>query len=324
MIKRNWSKNMLALGTTVTLFYLFGCSAEQQRPVAVPPIGMVPPERPGMASIQPSRTATLIYVADHFNNKINIYTPTLGQAAPPMSGIDVPAGVAIDASGNLYVTNEREKKVRAYHPGKRTPFRIISVGLIQPTFLVLGNDGTLYVSDPDPGSGNVIEYSRGSNTPTLVAKLPPTNGKQDPEGLALDAGNNLYVAYNDNYIAHGTLYGRVQKFKPGATTGTDLGIRVQTVGGIAFDKLGNMILTDQVAPAVLVFPPGSSTPSKTVNLGFSDPFGVAFNKAQTHLYLTDGFGNAIYEIAYPQWTALNKISVTNQPWGVAVSPRAAQ
>jgi hypothetical protein len=277
-----------------------------------------------LTGAHPNANGTIIYAADHFDNKVYLYTASLGDAAPPMNGIDVPFGVTVDSSRNLYVTKERVKKVAVFHLNERTPFRIISQGMIQPTFMAVANDGTLYVSDPDPGSGDVIEYAPGSNTPTLILKLPWTRGKQSPEGLALDASNNLYVAYNDNNIRHGDHNGRVQMFKPGATTGTDTGIRVLAVGGLTIDKAGNLILTDQLAPAVFVYPPGSSHPSKRVNLGFSDPFGVAFNQAQDRLYLTDPFGPAIYEIAYPQWTILHKIPTSYQAWGIAVSPSAPQ
>jgi hypothetical protein len=321
MSKWNSCKCVLASGAITALFFLSGCSAGTNAS-SVPPLGMVPSRPFGSAGAQTNATTTVIYVADHFDSKVDFYTATLGQGARQMS-IDIPFGVTIDSLGDLYVTKEREKKVTVFHPNQRTPFRTISNGLIQPTFMAVGNDGTLYVSDPDPGSGNVIEYAPGSSTPTLVLKLPRTNGKQAPEGLALDASNNLYVAYNNDYVTRG-LPGRVQKFAPGATTGVDTGIRVNAVGGLTIDKAGNLILTDQLAPAVLVFPPGSSHPSKKVNLGFSDPFGVAFNQAQTHLYLTDPFGPAIYEIAYPQWTILNKIAVSYQPWGIAVSPSAPQ
>ena len=116
-----------------------------------------------------------LYIADYGNNRIRkvspsgIITTVAGNGTDGFSGDNGPAtsaeladpwGVALDASGNLYIADIYNNRIR-----KVSPSGIITT--------VAGN-----------GTGG---YS-GDNGPATSAEL------YDPSGVALDASGNLYIA----------------------------------------------------------------------------------------------------------------------------------
>jgi hypothetical protein len=200
--------------------------------------------------------------------------------------------------------------VTVYPNGAITPSLTLT-GAGSPIDVVVGVDGIVYVSNWDSGnSGTLLEYPAGQTTPTVTINV---NGAS--EGLALDSGNNLYVAYNDNTLNDG----EVLKFAPGSTVGTNLGIHVGYVGGETIDSHGNLLLDDQSIPGVDVFPPGATQPSNQIK-GFSLAFDIALNHPNTRLWVTAPF-TAVYEVTYPGGTLINTITNTiSSAFGVAISP----
>ena len=99
------------------------------------------------------------------------------------SAIDLcgPAGVALDASGNLYVADESNSRVLEYNnpmaPGGGTPGTPGSAGDTTAD-LVFGQGGsfTSFACNFDTGGGN-----------------PTANDLCDPAGVALDSIGNLYI-----------------------------------------------------------------------------------------------------------------------------------
>ena len=121
-----------------------------------------------------------IFVVDQSNNRIreimpdNTITTVVGTGLPGYSGdggpataaaLNYPTGIALDASGNLYVSDERNYVVR----------RVTAQGLIT----TIAGNGTLTPSSGDGG--------------------PAAQAQLDPFGLALDAAGNVYVSdfFND-------------------------------------------------------------------------------------------------------------------------------
>ena len=83
------------------------------------------------------------------------------------------------------------------------------------------SDGTVYCANV--GNDTVTEYKRGRNAPSLTIQLPNSD---NPEDLAVDAKNNLYVSHPG-----GSAGGGVLVFAPGKTTGNELGLVIGDPGG---------------------------------------------------------------------------------------------
>ena len=138
-----------------------------------------------------------VYVADANNNRIRRITPdgtvtTLagdGNAAfkdgpGAVAEFSYPNGVAVDPSGNVYVADSRNNRVR----------KISSAGVVT----TLAGDGTAAFKD---GSGLAAEFAF-------------------PTGFAIDAKGNLYVAdQNNNRIRKVTATGVVTTFSGNGVAG---------------------------------------------------------------------------------------------------------
>mgnify|MGYP001610709712 FL=1 len=119
-----------------------------------------------------------------------VITTVAGNGSPGFSGdggaaveasLNVPAGLAVDAAGNLYIADYNNNRIRKVSPG----------GIITTV------------------AGNGIAGFSGDGGPAIGARL---NG---PQGVAVDAAGNLYIADAGNY--------RVRKVSSGRTIATVAG-----------------------------------------------------------------------------------------------------
>ena len=271
---------------------------------------------PGSGWISASLPPHLVYVADQGAQTIYIY-PQFGRNQSPVgmitSGLVGPNGLFVDASDNLYACNFGGGTVTVYHKGKITPFRTLT-GAGSAIDVVVGLDGSVYVSDWDSGTnGRIVEYKPKHTSPSQTIDV---NGA--PEGIALDQNNNLYVAYNDNSRGDG----EVLEFAPGSTVGTNLGIHVGYVGGATIDSNQNLLVVDQNIPGVDVFPPGQTTPSEQIT-GFALAFDIALTASDERLWVTQPF-TAVNEVLYPSGKHINTITASlSSAFGVATSPHGS-
>jgi hypothetical protein len=262
----------------------------------------------------------LLFVANGRNNAVDIYdkNPPNALLGKITNGIVGPNGMAVDTAGDLFVANTDNQTVTEYPPGSTKPSKTYTKGfngklLTNPLNVAVGNDGTLYlVNYTFVGNGSeVLEYPRHSLNPSLRISIPG-----GAEGLALDHKNNLYVSFN------GQAGGQILKFAPHSTTGKDLGITFGFAGGLAFDGKQNLLVCDQTAPAIYVFPPGATKPSKTITGGFADPYHIAFGQHFLRLYVADSAGHDVLIYSYPAGTIAAKIHRQFTAYGVAVNPPA--
>ncbi|HAL82858.1 MAG TPA: hypothetical protein DCO83_11990 [Mucilaginibacter sp.] len=163
-----------------------------------------------------------VYVADRGNNLIRKILPTgrvitmagtrtagYVDATNVLAKFNNPSGIAVDASGNVYVADAGNSAVR-----KITPADVVSTiagGTTQPALLNLPSGitidkaGNLYIVDE---SGRVFEYTTANvlyNLAGTVNAAGFVNGAgtsalfSNPQGIAIDGNNNIYVAdqYNN-------------------------------------------------------------------------------------------------------------------------------
>ncbi|MBV9232953.1 MAG: SMP-30/gluconolactonase/LRE family protein [Candidatus Eremiobacteraeota bacterium] len=276
----------------------------------------------GWISADAGRHKKLVYVSDQYDNAVEIYKanvsnpPPIGQIT---SGVNTPDGLAVDTSGNLYVSNAGGTTVTVYHPGQTTPFDTYSPGQ-NPVNVVLGKDGRLYVAQGLLGCICITEYPPKSHTPDLTIQLSQTHGS--PMDLALDASNDLYVT-----LTNGTVY----EFAPGQTSGTNLGLAgLSNPRGIGFDKKGDLVVANDtlnfVQGYIQIYDAGKTQYEKQFIAG-AQPFQLAFGRGRRYMYVADvSYGTsgdvAIFK-AGNGWAQTGAISQgLHQPLGVALSPKA--
>ena len=265
-----------------------------------------------------------------------------------------PSGVIVDNSGNLYISDGSNNRVLFYPSSSTTPTRVygqsgsftsngINNGgvsansLSQPTGLALDSSGNLYVADQ--GNGRVLFYPSGSTTATVVygqggsftssgmnSGGVTANSLAFPQGLALDASGNLYVADVGNsrvvfYSAGSTtatqVYGQGGSFT--SSTKNNGGVSANSLSSpqdAALDKAGNLYVSDYDNNRVLFYSSGSTTASRVYGQGgsfttfaannggigassLSSPFAVTLDSSG-NLYVADYGNNRV--LLYPPTT----------------------
>lgn len=193
-------------------------------------------------------------------------------------GINTPAYCAIDASGNLWVTNIGLDDVAEYLKGSTEPHATITQGLTYPDGIAIDHLGNVYVGNPEPFSAPDIQvYAPGSGSPSRTI----TEGVTWPDGLAVDSHDTLYVA--NFYGGMSGQVGYVAEYRSGQgkpyRTITD---EVVHPADVAVNKKGRLYVANWPESAsspylILEFPPHSLKPSsKEIINGIFNPQGLAY------------------------------------------------
>ena len=235
-----------------------------------------------------------LYVADKHNSRIRKVAPkgevsTLAGSEMGFadgSGSDarfyIPEGIAIDATGNLYVADTYNNRIR-----KVTPKGKVST---------LAGSGEEGFAD---GQGNTAQFNR-------------------PSGIAIDAAGNLYVAdFWNSRIRKITVKGEVSTLagsdEEGLADGQGSSARFDGPSGITIDAAGNLYVTDVRSNRIRMVTPegevstlvGSDSKDPDEVGGFADgegsvaqfdsPYGIAID-AEGNLYVTDSNNYRIRKI----------------------------
>jgi uncharacterized protein (TIGR03437 family) len=229
------------------------------------------------------RTLTLFFVASSFfagNALAQPYTintiagtDRLLDGSPATSApLGEPIAVAVDSSGNLYIADELDNRIRKVDPsgiittyagngipgysGDRGP--AISAELNFPVGVALDAQGNLYVADEGNhvirriSANGIINTVAGNGNPNFDGDNgPATSAQIDPVAVAVDGKGNYYIADGDNY--------RIRKVDSNGIITTIAGTgaegytgdngpatngRIGFVVDLAADKAGNVYLAD--------------------------------------------------------------------------------
>lgn len=215
-----------------------------------------------------------VYVGDYGNHKIRKITP--GGIVSTFAGSGVagfadgtgaaaqfnsPSGLYVDATGNVYVADHGNHRIR-----KITPAGVVT------TFAGSGTAGSAN------GTGTAAQF----------------NG---PYAMDADAAGNLYVADRYNHkIRKITPAGVVSNFAGSGTAGildaTGTSAQFSQPAGIAVDGSGNVFVADMANYRVRrITPAGGVTTFAGSVAGFANGIGVAAQFFDLHGIAVDEFGN---------------------------------
>jgi sugar lactone lactonase YvrE len=203
------------------------------------------------------------------------------QAGGLMSNVE---GVAIDASGNVYVAdspnNSNDKVVKITPAGVATTFAAFGTR-VSPTGLVFDTAGNLFVATQDDHS--IRKVTPGGTISTFTS----SNLLSRPFGLAFDGLGNLYAAnLGNNTVVKVSPAGTQSLFATGSFI-NPFGLAFNTSGDLFVSNFGTQRI-DRITPAgsVSSFYSGSPLSGPTMGLGV-DP--------DDYVYVATG-GNQIVRI----------------------------
>jgi sugar lactone lactonase YvrE len=249
-----------------------------------------------------STTATRVY-----GQSGNFITNSVNSGGLSAISLNTPQGLALDSSGNLYVSDSGNNRVLYYPAGSTTATRVYgqsgsfitnsvnsgglsATSLNAPQGLALDSTGNLYISDS--GNNRILYYPAGQTTATQVYGQSGSfitgvvnnagisaSSLSSPAGLNVDVAGNLYVSDSGN--------NRVLYYPAGQTTATRVygqggsfasntagisasnlanpkGISVDSSGNIAVAEYSNnRLLKFQTSLSMTVQPPVSSAAKAT-------------------------------------------------------------
>ena len=224
-----------------------------------------------------------------------------------------PGGVAVDASGNVYIADTGDDAVKEWSAATKTLSTLVASGLSGPQGVAVDTSGNVYIADT--GDNAVKEWNAAAKTlSTLVA-----SGLSGPQGVAVDASGNVYIAdTGDNAVKE---WNAATK-----TLSTLVASGLSGPQGAAVDASGNVYIADTGDNAVKEWNAAAKTLSTLVSSGVNGPQGVAVDPSG-NVYFVDSYqvvsGTDFYN-AIVEWNvATQKVSVLaysnlNSPAGVAV------
>jgi len=279
-----------------------------------------------------------VYVADWGNHRIRKITPEglvstlagstegfrdgLGRSAQ----FNIPADVALDAAGNVYVADQQNHLIRKITPeglvstlaGSTEGFRDgagRSAEFNRPSGVVLDAEGNVYVADYF--NNRIRKITPEGLVSTLAGS---TEGFRDgagrsaqfhyPYDVAVDAAGNVYVADQQNHLIRkitpeglvSTLAGSTVGFRDGSGRSAQFNFP----SGVSLDTEGNVYVADygnhrirKITPEGLVSTLAGSTVGFRDGSGrsaqFDRPSGGVLD-AGGNVYVADEFNNLIRKI----------------------------
>ncbi|HEY6083887.1 MAG TPA: hypothetical protein VIU63_00740 [Nitrospira sp.] len=244
-----------------------------------------------------------LYIADTMNHRIRrVHGNTgeittvagtgqprfAGDGGPAVSaGLNEPAGLAVDASGILYVADQSNNRVRAIDLNTGLIRTVAGTGaaayngdgipateaaLAGPSGIALGADGALLIADTFNGRIRAVDLATGLIR-TVIGDggeyryqgetEPPSASLSRPSSMAIDGEGNIYITDSDNHLVR--RWDRVSE-------------RLERVAGVGVPRDG-----------------GDGGSAREAGLNY--PFGVAVND-EGDVFIADTFNHRIRKIMF--------------------------
>jgi DNA-binding beta-propeller fold protein YncE len=221
------------------------------------------------------------------------------------SGLNLPHGVAVDPSGNVYIADTFNNAIEEFVPSSNTVTTLVATGLNNPSGVAVDASGNVYIANTF--NNTIEELVRSSNTLTTLV----SSGLNNPYGVAVDASGNVYIADAGNNAIKEWV-----KSSNSVTTLVSSGLTGPY--GVAVDAGGNVYIADAGNNAIEEWVQSSNTVTTLVSSGLNGPEGVAVD-VRGNVYIADTFNDAVEEwVRASNTVAVLVPSGLTVPTGVAV------
>ena len=303
-----------------------------------------------------------IFVADSRNHAIRKITtngvvttfagqmgiPGIKDATGTNAQFNLPCGLAMDAGGNLFVSDTGNNSIRKITPAGAVSTIAGVAGTAgfgdgptgsalfnSPLGIVIATNGTIFVAD----SGNQVVRAISGGQVSTFAGSPEIWGNANgtgtnaqfngPVGLALDPGGNLFVSdANNDTIRKVTAGGAVTTYAglagvDGSADGPLNSARFRSPAELVFDQHGNLFVADSFNQTIreisaggmvstVTGVPGTAGASDGVNGAgrFFNPYGLAV-APDGSILMTDTYNELVRVVLVP-FKVSTQVSATGE------------
>ena len=215
----------------------------------------------GTLFIADTGNATIRTVGGAATSEPSIIRSVAGRWAPRQNvELTEPWGVALDRAGNLYIADRGANAVVELFGGASAKVGQMEVlaHMVSPAAVAVTPDGsTVFAASPDSGAIVAINTqthqlrSAGVNPAPLfaAAQAHSSSARVVPQGLAVDGGGNLFIAYTAAGGASDQIF-RLDAFSAKLTVAAR---GLSAPGNISFDAQGNLFVANQGMRQILKF-----------------------------------------------------------------------
>ena len=303
-------------------------------------------------------TSGNVYVADYNNHSIRKITPAGivttyagggSQGSANGTGASAsfyyPSGVAVDGSGNVYVADGGNHKIRKISSAG-TVTTLAGNGMAgdsngtgsnasfnYPSAVAVDTLGNVYVADLGNHkirkitSAGVVTTLAGSGSQGSANGTGASASFYSPYGLAVDTSGNVYVADSFNHkirkiTSAGVVTTLAGSGSQGSADGTGTAASFLNPNGVSVDASGNVYVADTYnlkirkisSTGVVTTIAGSGSQGSTdgaANVAsFNNPFSVAYDATTGNIYVADNGNNKIRKITVGSLAAAEAVKNT--------------
>jgi sugar lactone lactonase YvrE len=220
------------------------------------------------------------------------------------SGLNEPAGVTVDGSGNVYIADTKNSAIKEWSASTQQVTTLVSSGLSGPWGVAVDGSGNVYIADT--GNNAIKEWSASTQQVTTLV----SSGLNMPWKVAVDGSGNVYFVDLWNF--------EIKEWSASSQQVTTLLSGLDFTYGVAVDGSGNVYFADNPISAIKEWSASTQQVTTLVSSGLSYPWGVAVD-GSGNIYIADQGNNAIKEwgASTQQVTTLVSSGLSN-PYDVAV------
>ncbi|ORV46278.1 hypothetical protein AWC00_04990 [Mycobacterium conspicuum] len=237
--------------------------------------------------------------------------PPPDQVVLAFAGLDNPQEVAVDAKGDVYVTDTGNNRVLELAAGSTNQVVIPLAGLEQPADIAVDDAGDLEVTEP--ARHRVIQLTAGTTNPIVL----PFTDLGEPTGVALDwhqPSSERAVVVTDS------ARNRVVQLLGNSTTQTELPfVGLAGPSAVTAARDGALFVIDRDNERVLKLPWAGRVPT-VLPFVVGHPEDVAVDTGG-NVYVTDSGDNRV--MAFMKASHTSKVlpfNGLNHPQGISVDP----
>jgi uncharacterized protein (TIGR03437 family) len=245
--------------------------------------------------------------------------------APTSAQFNLPLGLALDSSGNMYIADSVNQRIRKISGGNISTVAgngtggytgdgaaAASAEMLNPSSVAVDSSGNLYIADTSNHvirkvtSGGTISTIAGTNTggyagdggPAIDAEL------EFPTGVAVDNGGNIFIADSGNNVIREISGGNINTIVGGVA-----GQLLNDPESVLVDSSGNLYISEQSGYRISKFSNGNLTVlAGNGNIGFSgdngpgtdaslnEPTAIALD-SKGYLYICDTINGRIRKLS---------------------------